>query len=224
LRHGDNTALVRAAQELSIDKLIKSEREYQKHLDELDTLNNSLKWYQATDQVTEEVKEKYLPEIKQKIAEKEATLAIIVKVATISEMVKYNEHDLLMDIEMLVMDITDYFTTSESMPVARVQELGLLIAHEYKDLTLEDITLCFRQAKTGQMGKVYNRVDGGVIIDWLNQYRSQKREKLAAFNQAKHISFGIDRDKGRSSTGDEQQFKEVYKDFIKGKLEKSHKK
>lgn len=49
-----------------------------------------------------------------------------------------------------------------------------LIIEEYYFLKPDDFKLCFTRAKKGYYGKVFDRIDGQVIFEWLNQYTNDR--------------------------------------------------
>lgn len=45
-----------------------------------------------------------------------------------------------------------------------------LIIQEYPNITLADITVIFRMAKLGKWGEFYGRLDGQMILSWVDKY------------------------------------------------------
>ena len=63
-----------------------------------------------------------------------------------------------------------------------------LILDEYYNLNIYVIKLCFNMSKSGKFGKVYDRIDGQVIMGWLSEYEAQRIEICEHNNEAKHQS------------------------------------
>ena len=63
-----------------------------------------------------------------------------------------------------------------------------LILEEFYYLNIEDFKLCFNMAKSGKFGKVYDRMDGQVIMDWLSMYNKMRVETKVSEENAKHQS------------------------------------
>ena len=61
-----------------------------------------------------------------------------------------------------------------------------LILDEFYYLNIEDFKLCFNMAKSGKFGKVYDRIDGQVIMDWLSTYENMRIETSISDGDAKH--------------------------------------
>lgn len=62
-----------------------------------------------------------------------------------------------------------------------------LIAENYGQLKIDDLKLCFNQAKMGVYGQPY-RIDGNVIFSWLNKYIEDRVSFAENRNYQSHIS------------------------------------
>lgn len=60
------------------------------------------------------------------------------------------------------------------MGAVQVASTADLIIEEYYFLKPDDFKLCFTRAKKGYYGKVFDRIDGQVIFEWLNQYTNDR--------------------------------------------------
>ncbi len=93
-----------------------------------------------------------------------------------SETGESREQELLDTLSLLIVGVVEYHHTSEMMSVPMVKEVALRIVYQFGGLTIEDIGLCFHQIKNGQRGKVYNRIDAAVIMQWLHDYQAELQE------------------------------------------------
>lgn len=71
-------------------------------------------------------------------------------------------------------DVIDFFNVGKTMGKNQVANLALLIIEEFYFFKPDDFKLCFNRAKKGLYGKVYDRLDGQVIFEWLNTYRKER--------------------------------------------------
>ena len=71
-------------------------------------------------------------------------------------------------------DLLDFFSVGKTMGAVQVAQTADLIIEEYYFLKPDDFKLCFSRAKKGLYGKVYDRIDGQVIFDWLNTYEKER--------------------------------------------------
>ncbi|MDR2970097.1 MAG: hypothetical protein LBV32_10925 [Tannerellaceae bacterium] len=71
-------------------------------------------------------------------------------------------------------DLIDFFNVGKTMGAYQVAQTADLIIDEYSLLKPDDLKLCFNNAKAGKYGKVYDRIDGQVIMEWLRVYRTER--------------------------------------------------
>ena len=60
-----------------------------------------------------------------------------------------------------------------------------MISDDYYYLKPDELEYCFRQAKRGVYGKVFDRIDGMVILEWLEKYNTERMEICMAKSDAK---------------------------------------
>lgn len=70
----------------------------------------------------------------------------------------------------LILDMLDFFMLGKSMGVNQVESTIELIFEAYGQYKFDDWKLCFKMAKLGKFGTVYDRIDGNVIFDWFDKY------------------------------------------------------
>lgn len=87
---------------------------------------------------------------------------------------EYGEQFLYAFLTIMVSDVIDYFNVSKTMGERQVVDTVKMIAEDFYFLNIEDFKLCFNNAKKGRYGRVYDRIDGNVIFDWMNQYMSER--------------------------------------------------
>ena len=75
---------------------------------------------------------------------------------------------------LILSDALEFFNASETMNDRQVAVTVDLILEEYPYMQADDITLCFRNAMKGRYGKLYNRIDGQVIMGWLREYNRER--------------------------------------------------
>ncbi|MEG2066353.1 MAG: DUF6633 family protein [Tannerellaceae bacterium] len=115
-------------------------------------------------------------------------------------------------------DILDFFSVGKSMGAVQLATTADLIIEEYYFLKPDDFKLCFNRAKKGQYGKVYDRIDGQVIFDWLHTYVSDRM--YTAREQSISESEGF---KGGNCERTSNLLETVYHDFKKYDFERKYK-
>ena len=72
-------------------------------------------------------------------------------------------------------DLVDFFNVGKSIGAVQVAQTVDLIIDEYYFFKPDDFKLCFNRAKKGLYGKVYDRIDGAVILEWLGRYEIYRK-------------------------------------------------
>lgn len=75
---------------------------------------------------------------------------------------------------LIVNDMLDFFNAGNDMNDRQVALTVDFILDEYPYMQADDITLCFRNAMKGKYGKLYNRIDGQIIMGWLREYNRER--------------------------------------------------
>jgi hypothetical protein len=82
-----------------------------------------------------------------------------------------------------LINLQDFFNVTVKMNPAQIAETAEIILEKFYFMRLDEIKLCFRRAKAGDYGELYNRLDGSVIIGWLNLYDRQRSEVVVKANK-----------------------------------------
>ena len=64
-----------------------------------------------------------------------------------------------------------------------IRNLAEGIIEDFWYLRIEDIRLCFRRAKNGLYGNVYERLDSNTIYSWLNRYDAEEKTPTSKRHQ-----------------------------------------
>ena len=71
-----------------------------------------------------------------------------------------------------------YFNLERPMLPVQVDMTIKIIKEYFYYFSAEDFGECFKAAMAGKYGKIYNRLDGSVIMDWLRTYDIERTEKI----------------------------------------------
>ena len=74
----------------------------------------------------------------------------------------------------LLTEALEFFNVRETMNDAQVAITVDLILEEYPHLKTDDLKLCFRRAMKLRYGELYNRIDGQVVLGWLQKYHRER--------------------------------------------------
>lgn len=104
-----------------------------------------------------------------------------------------------MAVSLLILEVNDFFNVKGKMTANQIKLTAELIldCDSFYDLTLGNIKACFRQKMMTE--KLYDRLDGNIIIGWLRQFKSDMAE------QCENVNIGLERqrqrEENRSNTG-----------------------
>lgn len=88
----------------------------------------------------------------------------------------------LMYLSMMIKEVNDFFNVKGSMSAPQIRITAELILDNpgFYDLTLGNIKACFRQHMMS--AKLYDRLDGNIIIQWLREFKSEMADYCENFN------------------------------------------
>lgn len=89
---------------------------------------------------------------------------------------------------LLVNDTLDFFNVPETMNAKQVAITVDLIIDTYPYMQVDDITLCFRNAMKGNYGRIYNRIDGQIILGWLREYNRERCTAADELGYNEHLA------------------------------------
>lgn len=100
------------------------------------------------------------------------------KTSTIARIGKDNPNVAISLLVVMINDLADTFNIGKNMGAVQVMEGAQIIFNTHGLLKIADFALFFNKAKTGQYGKVYDRLDIAVICEWLNRFVADKEEQI----------------------------------------------
>lgn len=86
----------------------------------------------------------------------------------------------LMYLSMMIAEVNDFFNVKRGMNAQQIKVTAELILDNagFYDLTLGNIKACFREKMA--TAKLYERLDGSIIIQWLREFKSEMADNWAA--------------------------------------------
>ncbi len=184
--NADSAVILRYAMRLSISNLLKKKEDYNDLLFEIKSTQKSIKfWEQA---VNFKNKESHIKSIKTRLEQQFNQLKQLDHLPLMLELRQQDEQGLKKSLQLLIISLLKYYQTSEQIPVEMIGLIADRIIWKFGGLSLEDIAVCFNMAMNGDLGKVYNRIDGGVIMSWLQSYSQRQEEVIYAKNVGQHAN------------------------------------
>ena len=95
-------------------------------------------------------------------------IALVHKPKTLYRQFLDNEEMTIDIVKLMLIQLQDFYNCKSKMTDAQLTESAYLICGEYRHFNYYDIGMCLKLAKTRE--KVYDRVDGGMVLNWLKQF------------------------------------------------------
>lgn len=85
-----------------------------------------------------------------------------------------------------ITDFVQFLNVGKSMNVSQINQTSILMLQYFPHLNLADLKLFFERMKIGQFGKFYDRVDGQLILEKLDEYNQERMNEFEAIRIAEH--------------------------------------
>lgn len=83
---------------------------------------------------------------------------------------------------LMIVETLDFLSVGKSMGASQINTTADLILENMSIYKPDYFALCFKNAKMGAYGKQYDRMDGQIIFEWLNQFN---KDYCAEIEQAR---------------------------------------
>jgi hypothetical protein len=176
---------------LSATILFKNEQQHKSIKSDLDTLQNSLRFYQSSEAKEIADKERLIDVIKQEIAQKQEVLASVPKAEKIRDLIQVSAQEKEAVIEQLIILnvwLMTQLNLTQALTANQNEMIALTILDRFSSLSIEEVMICYKEAVAGKYGKIFNRIDVAVVSEWLSSFVQQKQNRLADINYSKHSS------------------------------------
>lgn len=102
------------------------------------------------------------------------------KAPTIADIRNSFGHDYIQAyVEMWIVNLRMFFNVGKAMTDEQTYMTAELIVDSFYNLNIADINLVFKNAKLGKYGKIYDRLDGNIILEWFQRYFDERCEAAA---------------------------------------------
>lgn len=107
---------------------------------------------------------------------------------------------------MMLTDIVAFFNVGKTMNPNQLAQTTELIIDNYGFLKIDDFKLIFTNAKKGDYGKVYDRLDGNIMISWIDTYMNDRMSAGENMSYLEHDKVKANEKRGGSFLEVIQQF------------------
>ena len=98
----------------------------------------------------------------------------------------YGENALEQILQYMIAKTVKAFNISRNMDPEQIVELSSQIRSDFYYLKLSEIFFVLKEARSGKMGKIYERLDEPTIMQWFNDYAEQRINKFEEKNNLEH--------------------------------------
>ncbi|AIM38286.1 hypothetical protein KO02_17540 [Sphingobacterium sp. ML3W] len=150
-------------------------------------------------------RETHLAEVRNMIDQMELMLDGLTAPKSIGILNRENSEAVVKTLCLMVNDLRKYFILDRMITKDGILALAPMIIVTHSSLTLEEIAICFCNAKKGFYGEDFQRMDGSTIMKWLKLYVEEKQFRSADKEYTKECNFKAGQDVGRVERGDSME-------------------
>lgn len=176
---------------------------YYTFMDDLDSLKRSETFFEK--EFKGENRKEYLSQVNARIMQKESLIAGLSVPKSIGQLQRENGAFTQTTLALMVNDLRKYFILDRMITNEGIKSLCSMLVITYPSMKLEELAVCFCNAKKGLYGEDFQRMDGSTIMRWLRIYNEDKRERLANKEYAKEVQYKAGADHGRFDPGPDNQ-------------------
>lgn len=89
----------------------------------------------------------------------------------------------------LIIAANEFLNLNVQMTEQQIALTAELIAMEFTEFNLADLKYVIRKGMTGAYGKLYNRLDGQIIIQWMREHKEQRMDAAILNSEKKRIEY-----------------------------------
>ena len=89
---------------------------------------------------------------------------------------------------IILNDLIDFFNVGNTMNAPQVVATAEMILDNYGYLKIDDFKLCFNNAKRGYYNDKVYRIDGNVILTWIERYVNERMNTAEEISYSNHAS------------------------------------
>lgn len=92
-------------------------------------------------------------------------------------------------VTVMLADIEQFYNVKQNLSEVQLRMLAEMIIKNFYFFRVADLKLFAEKFKLGLYGKIYDRIDGGVIMDALAQYADERMNEAEAYSQKESSKF-----------------------------------
>lgn len=126
------------------------------------------------------------------IAKIESSLSIRKSIETGIQLKKMGEifghENTLLLLTRLIENTVSFFNVNNNLSGNQTVQIALVIIERFGHDNIQDIVLALKDARMGFCEKVYGRIDGEIIINWIVAYMEKKADELEKMHKSQKVT------------------------------------
>lgn len=86
----------------------------------------------------------------------------------------------------LIADVVEFLNVGKTMNPVQIAETTKMVELYFPHLNPADLKLCFNEMKLGRYGKFYDRIDGQVFLQAIEEYNQERMNVIESINIDNH--------------------------------------
>lgn len=86
----------------------------------------------------------------------------------------------------LIADVVEFLNVGKTMNPVQIAETTKMVEIYFPHLNPADLKLCFNAMKLGRYGKFYDRIDGQVFLQAIEEYNQERMNVIESINNDNH--------------------------------------
>lgn len=128
--------------------------------------------------------------------------ALTTPTPSLATLTKYGDERLTaLILAALISKTAKFFKVGGAMNHEDAMETAYLIIENYHWMNVADFKLCFQMGKSFKFGKLYDRFDGAIIMQWLDEYNALRVDKSDEIKQKNHHNRIVEEKNGWTTEG-----------------------
>lgn len=100
----------------------------------------------------------------------------------------FGHEDTLKLIVRLIRNTANFFNVTNNLSAGQFVQIAQVIIERFGHDNIQDIVLALKDARMGFCEKVYGRIDGEIIINWIVAYMGKKSEELEKMHKSQKVT------------------------------------
>ena len=136
------------------------------------------------------------------------SIALEQKPPSLTKQMKMEEEKTIDIIMLLLIKFQNFYNCKNKMDKNQLEETAYLITQKFGHFNWYDISMCLKLAKINE--KVFDRIDGGMILEWLVRYDITRTGMIVTEREKQHSQYN-----SNWSSLSERSSVQRLKDFLK---------